>query len=1270
MTTFLFLALVGVVVYQILLRGRHDRLNREVEELTSRLDSQSRRLSENRAETERLSKRLAALEGLAPPSAGELRAPAPAAAAAQARAAAEKTPPPEAAPRAPEPAPAAPPVAAPTAEIPAVPAPLPATPPLAPALAAAVTPVEAPATPPARTIPEPPLPPRAPPRPPSPPPRRFDWEQLVGVKLFSWIAGIALVFAAIFFLRYSIQEGWLGPPIRMAIGLIVGAGLLVASEWKGRRYAVTANALDAASIAILFSTIFAANALWHLLSQLPTFGLMVLITAVAVLLSLRHDSPFVALLGLVGGFATPILLSTGEDKPIGLFTYLLILDAGLAWVAYRKRWSLLLAASLAFTTLYQWGWVAKFVIHKPAELPLAAAVFMVFPIFMALAYALGGRAAPEGKRGGNFGLPDLFDPTLVASAALPLLFALCMAAVPAFGERYLLLFGYLLLVDLGLAALAIFRKQGALHGGAGFATLVTFAGWLAQGYPRADAWPWVLGCVAPFVLLYAGLPLLAKRLGRPLDRDGERAALAAPLLLFVFPVLAYVEPATAHPAALFAALFLLMACLAAAAILLENGPLHFIAAFFAVAAEAVWSAKHLAGPAQLTPALAIYALFGLFYVGVPTLARRFGRRLRPEGSGAVLLFASLALLLFLAAGPVAHTATALWGMGLLLALLNLGLFFDVRTNPFPILTLLGVALSWVVIAIWWATAMVTALLVPALVIVTGFALLILAGNVWVNAAQAPGEARGSLRQGLYLGLVGHAFLAFVASRPDLAVPPWALFGVLAVLDLAIFVAALFARKAELHLAALLASQAIVLEWLLVARDRASAGLAWTEVAVLAAGALAAFGLAALPLARRRGATSGLFLAAAAGGVYAFQLLLATAAALPEAPALRWLAPANALALLAFAWLAWPDRLPLWLAALLLPSVSLFDWEPLHFAKDAWTHELAFAAVPYLMFNAYPIALGARARRSLLPALAAVLASAPFFFAARHALTASGHAGVIGVLPVGEAVILMGLLVYFLRLEPRGERNRDRLALLAGAALGFITAAIPLQLENEWVTIGWALESAGLAWLYLRLDHKGLLAASAALAAAVVVRLSLNRAVLEYHARGAVRIWNWYLYTYLVAALALLAGAWILAGTDDRPAPRLPRTSTLQASGGTLLLFLLVNIEIADWFSTGREITFNFSSTLGQDVTYTLGWAAFAVALLAVGVVLRSKAARIAALALLVVTMAKCFLHDLWRLGGLYRVGSFVALALCLALVAIVLQKFVLAPEPPPAKEAA
>jgi uncharacterized membrane protein len=265
--------------------------------------------------------------------------------------------------------------------------------------------------------PPPPRPPRRdPPAAPPPPPIApepapsfaIDWEAFVGVKLFSAIAGIALVLAAIFFLRYSIEQGWLGPPIRVAIGVIVATALLVVCELKAaRKYEVTANALDAAAIAILFATFYAAHALWDLIPASVTFGLLILVTVLAVLLSIRHESRFIAVLGLLGGFATPALLSTGENRPISLFTYLLLLNAGLAWVAFKKGWPQLTILTLILTVIYQWGWVFRFLATNTHQVSLAMGIFLVFSVMSFVALILsrrglerGARARADRRRGG------------------------------------------------------------------------------------------------------------------------------------------------------------------------------------------------------------------------------------------------------------------------------------------------------------------------------------------------------------------------------------------------------------------------------------------------------------------------------------------------------------------------------------------------------------------------------------------------------------------------------------------------------------------------------------------------------------------------------------------------------------------------------------------------------------------------------------------------------------------------------------------------------
>jgi uncharacterized membrane protein len=305
-------------------------------------------------------------------------------------------------------------------------------------------------------------------------------------------------------------------------------------------------------------------------------------------------------------------------------------------------------------------------------------------------------------------------------------------------------------------------------------------------------------------------------------------------------------------------------------------------------------------------------------------------------------------------------------------------------------------------------------------------------------------------------------------------------------------------------------------------------------------------------------------------------------------------------------------------------------------------------------------VGSHARRDREPWLTALLAAAITFFAARAAVLDGGLDWMIGVLPVVQGLVTAVLLRALLRLEPPGQRDLGRLAMVAGAALAFATVASPLQLDHQWITIGWALEGAALAWMYGRIPHRGLLLASIALLAVVLVRLALNPAIFVYEPRGATRIFNWYLYTYVIAAAAFFAAARWLAKADDILVNGVPRTSHLLPGAAVILLFLLLNIEIADYYSMGPGITFRFGATLSQDLTYTIGWLAFGMLLLAAGIYVRARAARVTAVLLIAITTFKCFLYDLSSLEGLYRVASFVGLALSLALVSLALQKYVLA----------
>ncbi|MHB9002116.1 MAG: DUF2339 domain-containing protein, partial [Thermoanaerobaculia bacterium] len=1009
-----------------------------------------------------------------------------------------------------------------------------------------------------------------PPQPPvqaSPPAAPFDWENLIGVKLFSWIAGVALLLAALFFLKYSVDHGWLKPPIRMAIGIVTGVALLVVSQLKAaNRYRVTANALDASGIAILYASFFAAHALWHLMPSSVVFGAMILVTIVAVRLSIIRNSIVISLLGLFGGFLTPWLLSTGQDRPISLFTYLLLLNAGLAWVAYKKRWPLLTGMTLLFTTIYQWGWVVKFL--TPEKLPIAVGIFLAFPI-------LGIVALVAGSRGKDESWSQTFEKFGAIGAILPLAFAVYFAAVPAFGSHYHLFFGFLFCVAAGSAAVAAARPgMSPIHAFAAAAVLIAVFVWTWGDSLAPQAYPVWLAWIAAFVALYLAAPMLARRFGQPYAGPADRAVLAAPLLLWVFAMLPLAEPKAETPGVLFGTLLALLLACAAWAIRHERGSIYFIASFFAVATEATWSAKAL-DASRLLPALIVYMIFAFVFIGVPIVARRLNRALSSR-AGAFLLLASLALLFFLAGGPVA--SSALWGIAILVAVLNLGAMQNATAGRGLLFVVAGAVLSWIVLAVWWFTAPVSLQIVPALAVVGGFAVVLIAGNTWLQRSGDPATRNAAQTSGgIYAGLIGHAFLAFVASQEALAVPPWPLFAILFLVDLAIAAAAFIGRRPRLHIAAMAASQVVLMIWASVARV-----YPWPEIAFATAAAVGVFALAWMAVVRKRVAAEQEpalfegFTAAAVAALFLGHFVVVVASGVMSPPLIHAIWVTHLFFAVALLFVAAITR---W------HSIAPFAVIPAAFAVEAWRtaaarpwhEEMLLATILYLPFIAYPLIVGAKSKSFRAPWVAAIAASVAYFLFARHAIELGGYGYAIGLLPVVQAAVLLLLVRQLLRIETADARDRGRLALVAAAALAFVTVAIPLQLEKEWITIGWALEGTALAWLYTRIRHRGLFYACGVLLTVVFARLVFNPAVLEYHPRGELLIFNWYLYTYLVAAAAYYAAGWILRASDDTFPSKKFHLSPLLVAAGTLILFLLLNIEIADFYSTGKSLTFNFSA---------------------------------------------------------------------------------------------
>jgi uncharacterized membrane protein len=357
-------------------------------------------------------------------------------------------------------------------------------------------------------------------------------------------------------------------------------------------------------------------------------------------------------------------------------------------------------------------------------------------------------------------------------------------------------------------------------------------------------------------------------------------------------------------------------------------------------------------------------------------------------------------------------------------------------------------------------------------------------------------------------------------------------------------------------------------------------------------------------------------------------------------------------------------LTVFLSAQWLPMVGLAcvvaleaTWHFKHFT----TANASTALVWYLGFHAiltvFPFLFIRKFGEKTIPWATAALVGVPQFFLVYRVVETAWPNEVMGLLPAAFAVPALLSLALLYKLIPQTNNARTaQLAWMAGVALFFITLIFPIQFEHQWITLGWALEGVALLWLFHRVPHNGLRYTGIGLLIAVFVRLAFNRAVLDYHPRSETPILNWYLYTYGIATVCFFVASRLLSpprntvmGYNARP---------LLLTLGTILAFLLLNIEIADYFSApGSTLTFQFSGNFARDMTYSIAWALFALVLLIAGIKKDLRPPRYAALALLCVTLLKLFFHDLAQLSQLYRIGAFIGVAVIAMLASFAYQRF-------------
>ncbi|HSE18510.1 MAG TPA: DUF2339 domain-containing protein [Pyrinomonadaceae bacterium] len=259
---------------------------------------------------------------------------------------------------------------------------------------------EPPPSPPPRSEPAPPPPPPIAPEPPpiapEPPPPRpeppplqfltpepklnaFELESMIGRRWVGWVAILLILFATAFFLKYAFDNRWIGELGRVSIGIAFGIAMAAGGfRYHQRGWRIFSQILMAGGIVLLYLSTYAAFGYYHLVGQKTAFAFLAILIAEAAAIALVYNAPAIAIMALIGGLLTPVLLHSDRDQYRSFFTYLVVLDAGA--LALLKHWRGLSSIAYFGTQLLFWIWYDENYHHQKrgAVLVFQAAIFLLF----------------------------------------------------------------------------------------------------------------------------------------------------------------------------------------------------------------------------------------------------------------------------------------------------------------------------------------------------------------------------------------------------------------------------------------------------------------------------------------------------------------------------------------------------------------------------------------------------------------------------------------------------------------------------------------------------------------------------------------------------------------------------------------------------------------------------------------------------------------------------------------------------------------------------
>ena len=213
-------------------------------------------------------------------------------------------------------------------------------------------------------------------------------ESRIGAQLLNRIGILAVLIGMAWFLKLAFDRNWIGPGIRIWIGLACACALVLWSErFRRRGFSAFSYSLKALGTSIAYLSLWAASSVFHLAPTGLIFLAMTAVTTFNAALARRQNSELLAIYALAGGLATPALLAMGHDSALVLFSYLALLNGGTLLLLALHPWMRLAWAALLGTAVYYIGWTvsqgdASRLLVTGCFLGLFFAVFAAVPLLI------------------------------------------------------------------------------------------------------------------------------------------------------------------------------------------------------------------------------------------------------------------------------------------------------------------------------------------------------------------------------------------------------------------------------------------------------------------------------------------------------------------------------------------------------------------------------------------------------------------------------------------------------------------------------------------------------------------------------------------------------------------------------------------------------------------------------------------------------------------------------------------------------------------------